>query len=262
MELKQTLFSVDERGIATATFNEPKRHNVIGPAFMADLNQVMEHVESPGSRVRALILTGAGESFCAGGDLGWMKQQFAMTRSERVANSALLAEMLQRLDRLPVLTIARVNGQAYGGGVGMIAVCDLAIAVPTAEFALTEVTLGLAPSNISPYVVRRMGAANARRTFLNARRMDAPMAKSLGLLAEVAEDLDAAVEVEIESLLRCGPEAVAAAKRLIEWVDTHDADTTAWNTARYLAPAWGWEEAHAGILPFLDKRPPPWRRER
>jgi methylglutaconyl-CoA hydratase len=262
MELKQTLFSVDERGIATATFNEPKRHNVINPAFMADLNQVMEHVESPGSGVRALILTGAGESFCAGGDLGWMKQQFAMTRSERVANSALLAEMLQRLDRLPVLTIARVNGQAYGGGVGMIAVCDLAIAVPTAKFALTEVTLGLAPSNISPYVVRRMGAANARRTFLNARRMDAPMAKSLGLLAEVAEDLDAAVEVEIESLLRCGPEAVAAAKRLIEWVDSHDADDNAWYTARDLADAWGREEGQAGIQAFLDKRPPPWRRER
>ncbi len=114
MELKQTLFTVDDRGVAIATFNEPKRHNVMNPAFMEDLHQVMDHIESPGSGVRVLVLTGAGESFCAGGDLGWMKQQFAMTRPERVANSALLAEMLQRLDRLPVLTIARVNGPAYG----------------------------------------------------------------------------------------------------------------------------------------------------
>lgn len=262
MKLKQTLFSMDDRGVATATFNQPKRHNVMNPAFMADLHQVMDQIESPDSGVRALVLTGAGESFCAGGDLTWMKEQFSMTRSERVTNSGSLAEMLQRLDRLPVLTIARVNGPAYGGGVGMVAVCDMAIAVPSAVFALTEVSLGLAPSNISPFVVRRIGSANARRTFLNARRMDAPMAKSLGLLAEVAEDLDAAVEIELESLLRCGPEAVAAAKRLIEWVDTHDADDNAWYTARDLADAWEREEGQAGIQAFLDKRPPPWRKER
>ncbi len=260
MDLKQTLFSMDERGIATATFNEPKRHNVMSPAFMEDMHEVMDYVEAAYRGVRALILTGAGESFCAGGDLGWMKEQFSMTRSERIANSALLAEMLQRLDLLPLLTIARVNGQAYGGGVGMVAVCDMAIAVPSAKFALTEVSLGLAPSNISPYVVRRIGVANARRTFLNARLMDAEMAKALGLLAEVADDLDAAVEIEVESLLRCGPEAVSAAKRLIAWVDSHDAEDNAWYTARDLADAWEREEGQAGIQAFLEKRSPPWRQ--
>ncbi len=255
MALQQTLFDVDDRGIGTVTFNRPDKHNVMSPAFMADLHEVMDDLDG----VRALILTGAGESFCAGGDLGWMKDQMELTRSERVANSADLAALLRRLDTLPLLTIARVNGQAFGGGVGMIAVCDMAFSVPTAVFALTEVSLGLAPSNISPYVVRRMGAANARRTFLNARLMDAPMAQRLGLITEVHEDIDAAIEVEIRSLLRCGPDAVGATKRLIEWVDTHDVHDNAWYTARDLADAWDREEGQEGIAAFLDKRPPTWR---
>ncbi len=255
MNLEQTLFDVDDRGVATVTFNRPDKHNVMSPAFMSDLNAVMDHLEG----VRALVLTGAGESFCAGGDLGWMKAQMDLTRAERVANSADLAALLRRLDTLPLLTIARVNGQAFGGGVGMIAVCDMAFAVPTAVFALTEVSLGLAPSNISPYVVRRMGAANARRTFLNARMMDAGMAQRMGLITEVHEDLDAAIEVEIASLLRCGPDAVGATKRLIEWVDTHGGEDSAWYTARDLADAWDRAEGQEGIAAFLEKRKPYWR---
>ncbi len=255
MNLEQTLFEVDGRGVGTVTFNQPEKHNVMSPAFMADLNVVMDHLDG----VRALILTGAGESFCAGGDLGWMKAQMNLTRAERVENSADLAELLRRLDTLPMLTIARVNGQAFGGGIGMIAVCDMAFAVPTAKFALTEVSLGLAPSNISPYVVKRMGAANARRTFLNARMMDADMAHRLGLVTGVAEDLDAVIEEEIRSLLRCGPEAVAATKKLIEWVDTHESADSAWYTARDLADAWDRAEGQEGIAAFLEKRKPYWR---
>lgn len=255
MNLEQTLFEVDGRGIATVTFNRPEKHNVMSPAFMADLNAVMDNLDG----VRGLILTGAGESFCAGGDLGWMKEQMTLTRAERVANSADLADLLRRLDTLPMLTIARVNGQAFGGGIGMIAVCDMAFSVPSAVFALTEVSLGLAPSNISPYVVRRMGAANARRTFLNARLMDAAMAHRLGLITEVHDDIDAAIEVEIGRLLRCGPEAVGATKRLIEWVDTHDTEDSAWYTARDLADAWDRAEGQEGIAAFLEKRKPNWR---
>lgn len=256
MNLEQTLFEVDDRGIATVTFNRPEKHNVMSPAFMSDLNTVMDNLDG----VRGMVLTGAGESFCAGGDLGWMKAQMTLTRAERVANSADLADLLRRLDTLPLLTIARVNGQAFGGGIGMIAVCDMAFAVPTAVFALTEVSLGLAPSNISPYVVRRMGATNARRTFLNARLMDAAMARQLGLITEVHEDIDAAVETEITNLLRCGPEAVGATKRLIEWVDTHGIDDSAWYTARDLADAWDRAEGQEGIAAFLEKRNPYWRR--
>lgn len=257
MELRQTLFDVDDRGVATATFDRPERHNVMNPDFMADLHTICERVEGGG--IRALVLTGAGESFCAGGDLSWMKTQLDLTHEERVANSGELATILARLDLLPTLTIARVNGQAFGGGVGMIAVCDMAFAIPTARFALTEVTLGLSPSNISPYVVKRMGPANARRTFLNGRMMDAVMAADLGLLTAVVDDLDAAIAVEVEAVLRCGPEAVAATKELIAFVDTHDHAANADYTARHLADAWERDEGREGIGAFLEKRPPSWR---
>lgn len=256
-ELAQTLYEVDDRGVATATFNRPEKHNTMNPGFMTDLHAVMDHVESAG--VRALVLTGAGESFCAGGDLSWMATQIGLSHAERIESSGTLATLLRRIDLLPVLTIARVNGQAYGGGLGMIAVCDMAFSVPTARFALTEVTLGLSPSNISPFVVRRMGAANARRTFLNAKRMDAAMAAELGLLTGVAEDLDAVIEDELKGLLRAGPEAVAATKQLIEYVDTHDHDANAAYTARHLADAWDRDEGKEGIAAFIEKRPPSWR---
>lgn len=256
MDLRQTRLEIDDRGVATVTFDRPEKHNAMNDAFMADLHDVMDGLDG----IRALILTGAGESFCAGGDLSWMQRQVDATREQRIESSAGLATLLRRIDTLPLLTIARVNGQAFGGGVGMIAVCDMAFAVPTARFALTEVSLGLGPSNISPYVVRRMGAANARRTFLNARMMDAAMAQRLGLVTEVHEDIDTAIEAEVRSLLRCGPEAVAATKRLIEFVDTHDADENAAYTAKDLADAWDRAEGQEGIASFLEKRPPRWRR--
>jgi len=243
--------------VATVTFNRPDRHNVMNPDFMADLHDVADRVEAGG--IRALVLTGAGESFCAGGDLAWMKTQLTLTHAERVANSGDLAALLRRLDLLPTLTIARVNGQAFGGGVGMIAVCDMAFSVPSARFALTEVTLGLSPSNISPYVVKRMGAANARRTFLNARMMDAAMAADLGLLTGVTDDLDATIAAEVDAVLRCGPDAVAATKELIAYVDTHDHEANAAYTARHLADAWERDEGKEGITAFFDKRPPAWR---
>lgn len=256
-DLSQTLYAVDDRGVAKVTFNRPEKHNVMNPAFMGDLHAVMDH--ATGSGVRALVLTGAGESFCAGGDLTWMATQIGLSYDERVESSGALASLLRRLDTLPLLTIARVNGPAYGGGVGMIAVCDMAFAVPTARMALTEVTLGLAPSNISPYVVKRMGAANARRTFLNAKRMDAAMAADLGLLTGVAEDLDSVIEAELKGLLRAGPAAVAATKELIEFVDNHDHEANADYTARHLADAWERAEGKEGIAAFIEKRPPSWR---
>ncbi len=256
-DLAQTLYAVDDRGVATATFNRPERHNAMNPGFMADLHAVMDHVT--GSDVRALVLTGAGESFCSGADLTWMATQVGLSYAERVESSGAIASLLGRLNALPVLTIARVNGPAYGGGVGIIAACDMAFAVPTARMALTEVTLGLAPSNISPYVVKRMGAANARRTFLNAKRMDAAMAADLGLVTGVAEDVDAVIEAELKGLLRAGPDAVAATKELIAYVDTHDREANADYAARHLADAWERAEGKEGIAAFIEKRPPSWR---
>ncbi len=257
MRLHQTRYEVDDRAVGHVTFDRAERHNVMNPAFMADLSAVMEHAATAG--VRALVLTGAGASFCAGADLEWMGDQLDRTRQERIAASGTLGDLLHRLDTAPLLTIAAVNGPAYGGGVGIIAACDIAIAGPGVQLALTEVTLGLAPSNIAPYVVRRMGPAGARRALLNATVMDGPQARRLGLIDEVVDDLDAAVEAEVGNLLRCGPQAVAATKRLIAYVDTHDHDANRTYAAADLADAWERAEGREGITAFLEKRRPAWR---
>ncbi len=259
MDLTQTLYAVDARGVATVTFDNPQKRNVMNPVFMDDLSLVMDAAVSQG--VRALVMTGAGDFFCAGGDLGWMQEQMELTLEERVAGSGQLAAVLTRLDELPLLTIAKVNGPTYGGGLGLIAACDMAFSVPSATFALSEGRLGLSPSNISPFVVRRMGAANARRTFLNAKMMDAALAQRLGLITEVVEDLDAAIGAELDGLLACGPEAVAASKSLIRYVASHSGEENRRYTASHLAEAWTRAEAQEGIAAFFEKRRPDWRVE-
>ncbi len=183
------------------------------------------------------------------------------TRAERVADSAELATMFRALNELPMPLIGRINGPAYGGGVGMISVCDVSIAVDSGVYCLTEVRLGLLPANIAPYVVARMGEANARRSFLTARRMSATEARRLGLVSEVTPDdqLDAAVERELADLLQCAPGAVAATKKLIDYVDKHDLSTSMIYTADKLADAWETEEGSEGITAFFAKRPPAWR---
>ena len=208
------------------------------------------------------MLSGAGKKFCAGGDLGWMRANMDKSRGQRVAESAELASMLRALNDLPLPLIGRINGPAYGGGVGMISVCDIAIGVATANFALTEVRLGLLPANIAPYVVARIGAANARRSMLTARRITADEAKSFGLLNEVVDavDLDAAVERELADLLQCAPGAVAATKRLIAYVDTHDLPSNMLYTADRLADAWETAEGQEGVACFFDKNLPAWRK--
>ncbi len=162
--------------------------------------------------MRAVVLTGEGESFCAGGDLDWMRQQFEATRQEREAQAMKLARMLRALNELPKPLIGRVNGQAFGGGLGMMSVCDVAIAADSARFAFTETRLGLIPATIAPYVVARMGEANARRVFMSARMFDAQEASRLGLVAKVvpAGELDTAIAAETKPYLSCSPQAVPA----------------------------------------------------
>lgn len=255
------LLAIDVRGVATLTLNRPDTHNALNAQLIADLRQAVEWL-AKAPRLRAVVLTGAGQTFCAGGDLGWMQQNMKKTRAQRVAESYELALMLRALNELPVPMIGRVNGPAYGGGVGMISVCDIAIAVETGSYCLTEVTLGLLPANIALYVVARMGEANARRTFLTARRMNAAEARRLGLLSEVVspDQLDAAVERELTDLLRCAPGAVAATKKLITYVNSHDLPTSMTYAADKLADAWETDEGRAGIESFFAKRPAPWRQ--
>ncbi|MBX9611184.1 MAG: crotonase/enoyl-CoA hydratase family protein [Burkholderiales bacterium] len=258
----QTLqFAVDARGVARLTLNRPDTHNALNAQLISDLSQAAAWL-GRAAAVRAVVLTGVGKTFCAGGDLGWMQQNMLKTRAERVAESADLALMLRALNDLPMPLIGRVNGPAYGGGVGMISVCDIAIAVDSGVYSLTEVRLGLLPANIAPYVVARMGEANARRTFLTGRRMDALEAKRLGLVSEVvaADQLDAAVERELADLLQCAPGAVAATKKLVAYANSHDLATNMIYAADKLADAWETEEGREGIAAFFAKRPPSWRQ--
>jgi methylglutaconyl-CoA hydratase len=255
------LLSVDARNVATLTLNRPATHNALNATLIAELKRAADWLTGQSS-LRAVVLTGAGASFCAGGDLGWMQQNMKKSRAERVAESFELALMLRALNELPMPLIGRINGPAYGGGVGMISVCDVSVAVDTGVYCLTEVRLGLLPANIAPYVVARMGEANARRTFLTAKRMNAAEARRLGLVSEVvgAEQLDATVERELAELLQCAPVAVAATKKLVSYVDSHDLPTSMIYAADKLADAWETEEGREGIAAFFAKRAPAWRQ--
>lgn len=257
----QTLkLHVDARGIAYLTLARPQVHNAMDAQMIAELQQAATWLATQ-EELRGVVLSGEGKSFCAGGDLGWMRANMQKSRGQRVAESAELAGMLRALNELPLPLIGRINGPAYGGGVGMMSVCDIAIGVATASFSLTEVRLGLLPANIAPYVVARIGAASARRCMLTARRISATEALSCGLLNAVvdAADLDAAIERELADLLQCAPGAVAATKRLIAYVATHDLPTSMRYTADRLADAWETAEGREGVACFFDKKPPAWR---
>lgn len=255
------LLDVDARGVARLTLNRPDTHNALNATLIAEPRKAADWLAGE-KGLRAVVLTGAGATFCAGGDLGWMQQNMKKTREQRVAESFELALMLRALNELPMPLIGRVNGPAYGGGVGMISVCDVSVAVDTGSYCLTEVRLGLIPANISPYVVARMGEANARRTFLTAKRMSAAEARRLGLVSEVVPtaELDAAVERELADLLQCAPGAVAATKKLVTYVDSHDLPTSMIYGADKLADAWETDEGREGIEAFFAKRSPAWRK--
>jgi len=253
------LIEIDDRGIATMTLNRPEKHNAMSSEMMAEIRHAIATIHADNS-IRAVVLTGAGRSFCAGADLGWMKANFDRNRQERIAESEVLGAMLDEMNRLNKPLIAKVNGQAYAGGIGMISVCDIAIGVPDAMFSVTEVRLGLTPANISPYLIARMGISNARRTFLNAHFFKGEEAVTLGLLNKVvdAEQLQQAVDNEIKELLSCAPEAVAITKELIRYVTSHQPEDVRLHTSALLADCWEGEEAQSGIQAFFEKKPAPW----
>jgi methylglutaconyl-CoA hydratase len=212
--------------------------------------------------VRVVVLAGNGKSFSAGADLGWMKRMAGYSEAQNLADSAALARLMRTLDRLPRPTIAAVHGNAFAGGVGLVACCDIAIAADGAQFALTEVKLGLIPSVISPYVVRAVGARWARRLFLTAERFDAREAQRLGLVHDVVppDQLANAVEHMVFVLLEGGPAALAAAKdltRLVVGAAIDDALIA--ETAARIARARVSPEGQEGIAAFLEKRKPRWR---
>jgi len=249
----------DARGVATLTLNMPDKHNALSARMIEELTAAAAMLGSDDT-VRVVVLTGAGKSFCAGGDLGWMREQFHADRQTRITEARKLAMMLKALNELPKPLIGRVQGQAFGGGVGMMSVCDTVIAVDTAKFGLTEVRLGLIPATISPYVLARMGEGKARRVFMSARIFGAEEARDLDLAAKVVSEdaLDEAVEAEIKPYLGAAPAAVAASKALARSLGPDISDRVIDETIARLADTWETSEAHEGIEAFFDKRKPAW----
>ncbi len=251
--------TTDPRGVTTLTLSRSDKHNAMSARMIDELAEAAARLGRDPA-VRAVVLTGAGASFCAGGDLGWMKAQVEATGAERAREARRLAEMLGALDALPKPLIGRVQGQAFGGGVGLISVCDVAVGVEGAGFGLTETRLGLIPATIGPYVVARMGAAAARRVFMSARRFDTAEAVRLGLLARAvpAGDLDEAVEAEVIPYLATAPGAVAEAKRLLRRLGPQVDAAVVAETIEALVARWESPEAAEGIAAFFERRAPSW----
>ncbi|HEY6572072.1 MAG TPA: enoyl-CoA hydratase-related protein [Candidatus Eisenbacteria bacterium] len=212
---------------------------------------------------RAVVLTGEGAAFCAGADMNWMKRSVQFTREENEADARRFAGMLRGLDELPIPTIARVNGACLGGGMGLISCCDMVVAIEAADFGFTEVRLGIAPAVISTFVLPKIGAAAARRYFLTGEIFKGPVARDLGLVHELVSDataLDAAVGRLVEALRGNGPNAVAAAKRLIREGLALTRDESIAQTARAIAGLRASPEGQEGLGAFLEKRRPSWKR--
>lgn len=250
---------IDGRGVARVTLQRAEKHNALSAEMMDELTAAAARLGADPS-VRVVVLTGAGESFCAGGDLGWMRAQAETDAAGRAREAGRLAGMLNALNLLPKPLIGRVQGQAFGGGLGLISVCDVAIGVTGPKFGFTEVRLGLIPATIGPYVVARMGEAMARRVFFSARAFGAEEAVTLGLLARAVppEALDDAVEAEVKPYLSAAPGAVAEAKALVRRLGpVVDEDVIA-GTMAALAARWESAEAAEGIAAFFDRRKPGW----
>jgi len=246
--------------VAVVTLNRPEVRNAFNETLIRELTEALRALASD-ETVRAVVLLGAGESFCAGADLNWMRKMAAFSPAQNLADAKALTMMLATLNDMPQPTIARVHGSAFGGGVGIVACCDIAIGAHDVTFALSEAKLGLIPAAISPYVIEAIGARAARRYFLTAERFTAAEAFRLGLLHDLAvpAELDAKVNELLGFLVTAGPRAQAEAKRLIRAVAHRPiSGEVVIDTARRIARVRATPEAREGVAAFLAKRRAAW----
>jgi methylglutaconyl-CoA hydratase len=255
-----TLEITRRNAIGIVALNRPDVHNAFNDVLIAELTAACETLgEDPD--VRMVILTGNGPSFCAGADLNWMKKMAGYSRAQNVADAAGLAEMLRALNELPKPTVARVHGNVFGGGVGLVACCDIAIAAAESAFSLSESKLGLIPATISPYVVEAIGARQARRFFLTGERFEAAEAYRLGLLHDIVPfaQLDDRVNETLGPLMLAGPAAQRECKALIRAVAHKPIDDSVIaDTVQRIATVRASPEGKEGVGAFLGKRSPSW----
>ncbi|MGI8927949.1 MAG: enoyl-CoA hydratase-related protein [Candidatus Limnocylindrales bacterium] len=249
--------------IVRVTLDRPEVHNAFNADLIGELRQTFRRLDDePVDRLRAVVLAGAGPSFCAGADVTWMRASLGLTREQNEQDAMVMAEMFDAIDRCPVPVFARVHGAALGGGMGLCAVSDLVIAESGAKFGFTETRLGILPAVISPFVIAKIGETHARALFMTGRRFDATRALRIGLVHEVVEGeaaLDAAVETAVADLLTAGPTAARAAKAIVREVRGLPHESTRWHTARRIAAQRTSAEGQEGLRAFLEKRKPAWK---
>ncbi len=256
------LLSADKRGVASVTLNRPQIRNAFDDALIGELTRAFRTLGAD-DNVRAVVLTGAGTAFSAGGDINWMKRMASYDEAQNIADAMGLAEMLRTLNELPKPVVARVNGAAFAGGVGLVACCDVAVAAEEAVFAVSEVRIGLVPATIAPYLVAAIGPRAARRYCLTGESFSAVEAMRLGLVHKIAPlaVLDQAVEEILSSLLDGAPLSQARAKRMIAEVAGRPVTQALMaHTSRTIADARASDEGREGLAAFLEKRKPGFRR--
>lgn len=256
------LTALDARGVATLILNRPEVHNAFDDALIGELNTAISmYAKHP--EVRLLVLRAAGKSFSAGADLGWMKRMASYSSEDNLADALELERLMHSLYDFPRPTIALVQGAAYGGAVGLVSCCDIAIASEQAGFALSEARLGLAPAVISPFVIAAIGARQASRYFLTAERFSAGTARELGLVHEVVtpETLDAALAKLIDTLLANGPIALMAAKTLLRKAAAATSPELTAYTTELIASLRTSQEGQEGLGAFFEKRQPAWQQK-
>lgn len=255
------LTSIDDHGVARIVIDRPDRHNAFDEALIAALTDDFTTLGNDPA-VRAIILSGNGKSFCAGADIGWMRRAASWSEAENLADAMKLSAMFNAIDTCPKPVVARVHGVVAGGGVGLVACADMSVAIEGAQFRLSEVRLGLTPATISPFVIARIGAGQARRWFLTAEGFGAAEAQRIGLTHETASD-DAAADAVIANWLThlgaAAPGAVADAKALVRDVAGRPvSDALRHETAARIAARRASAEGREGIAAFFDKRKPAW----
>ena len=259
MSYSTLLVETDPRGIVHVMLNRPEKRNAMSATMIEELTDVGRTLGAD-TASRAMVLSGTGDLFCAGGDLNWMMAQIEADRAQRMAEARKLADMLRTLNEMPTPLIGRIHGGAYGGGVGLACICDVVIAAEGTRFAFTETRLGITPATIGPYAIARLGEAMARRVFMSSRVFDAREAVTLGLAAKAVSKnaLDAAIDAETVPYLKVAPGAVGRAKALARKLGPPITDAVIDDTIVQLADAWETEEARLGIAAFLGKHTPPW----
>lgn len=258
METPYHYLQIEQRGAALwVTLNRPQVRNAFNPAMIAELTGVFSGLET-GGEARAVVLAGAGASFCAGADLTWMRQMAAYTHEENVADALRLATMLEAVEACPVPVIARVQGAALGGGAGLVAACDVVVSAADALFGFTEARLGIAPAIIAPFVVRTIGPGHARALFVTGERFDAARAERIGLVHHIAgaDGIDVAVGRVVAAVAACGPVAVRACKELVSTVPALSREEARAYTAETIAALRASPQGQEGMQAFLEKRAP------